>query len=176
MPDCSSPRPFPVLACALGLVLTTGCDSQSAGDPGETAPSPAPTVTQTVAATPTPTRAADPEVEAAGARDDAEAAEGAMQDTIPARFHGDWSEDLAHCGQPGHQRYDIRAREVGFFESTGIVQDVRVNGDYAAATLSEQYGDAPPAVYVFYMAIEGPNTMRIRYDDNPRFRIYRCPN
>ena len=55
------------------------------------------------------------------------------------------------------------------------MQAVRVDGDYAAATLTEQYGDAPPATYVFYMALEGPDTMRVRYDTEPRFRIYRCP-
>ena len=120
-------------------------------------------------------REVDPEVEAAGAGDETRANAGALQDTIPEKFHGDWSESLDHCGSPGHQRYDIRASEVGFFESRGIVQNVRADGDYAAATLSEQYGDAPPAIYVFYMAIEDENTMRIRYDDNPRFRIYRCP-
>ena len=163
---------------AAGLLILTGCsvDEGEVAQDGQmeaeeqTAPRPTPTVTETV------TRAPDPEVESAGANDEAQADAGALQDAIPARFHGDWSEDLDHCGIPGHQRYDIRAKEVGFFESTGIVQNVRADGNYAAATLSEQYGDAPPAVYVFYMAIEDENTMRIRYDDNPRIRIYRCPN
>ena len=170
---------LPIL-CALPIAA---CNSDAPADPAAdtespdtaSAPEPTPTVTETVTASPEPTRTPDAEVEAAGARDEAQADAGALQQTIPSRFHGDWSESLDHCGNPGHQRYDIRAREVGFFESRGIVQNVRADGNYAAATLSEQYGDAPPAVYVFYMAIEGPDTMRIRYDDNPRIRIYRCP-
>ena len=52
---------------------------------------------------------------------------------------------------------------------------MRVDGDYAAATLSEQYGGAPPAVYVFYMAREGEDAMRLRYDKNDRFSVVRCP-
>ena len=150
---------------------TTNDDTTSVAD--TTTPQPTATVTET--AIPEPARTSDPQVEAAGAEDEAEARRGALQDTIPARFHGDWSEDLDHCDTPGHQRYDIRSDQIGFFESRGIVRNVNVNGNYAAATVSEQYGDAPPAEYVFYMAIEGPDTMRIRYDDNPRFRIYRCP-
>ena len=157
------------------LASLAACDSSEPASDAEATPQPAPTVTETVAATPEPTRTPDPEVDAAGAQDESQAREGATQDTIPSRFHGEWAEDLDFCGIPGHQRYDIQAREIGFFESTGVVQNVRVNGDYAAATVSEQYGDAPPAEYVFYMAIEDGDTMRIRYDKEPRFRIYRCP-
>ena len=164
------------LALAIGLALPA-CTYDPEEEPGAEDETPQELATDNPSATPTPsaTRTADPEVEAAGARDEDQAREGPKQDLIPARFHGDWSEDLDHCDTRGHQRYDIGAREVGFFESRGIVQDVNVNGNYAAATLSEQYGDAPPAVYVFYMAIEGPDTMRIRYDKEPRFRVYRCP-
>lgn len=88
-------------------------------------------------------------------------ADAATQDTIPARFHGKWADKAEACAIRGHQQYRIGADEVGFFESRGIVQSVRVDGDYAAATLSEQYGDAPPAVYVFYMAREGDDAMRL---------------
>ena len=64
---------------------------------------------------------------------------------------------------------------MGFFESTRFVRNMRADGDYVAAMLSEQYGDAPPAECVFYMALEGADVMRIWYGDDPRFRIYRCP-
>ena len=162
---------------AAGMLLLAGCsvaDEENADDAGseaETAssPTPIPTVTETVTATP------DPEIEAAGANDEARADAGADEDAIPARFHGTFVENREQCGFRGHQVYDVKSDRVDFFESSGILQDLRVDGDYAAATLSEQYGDAPPAVYVFYMAIEGPDTMRIRYDNNPRTRVYRCP-
>ena len=103
-------------------------------------------------------------------------AKGSTHVTIPARFHGKWAENVEACAIRGHQQYRIGASEVGFFESTGIVQTVRVDGDYAAATLSEQYGDSPPAVYVFYMAREGDDAMRLRYDKNDGFRVVRCPD
>ena len=102
-------------------------------------------------------------------------ASASTQDTIPARFHGKWAQGAENCDIPGHQQYRIAANQVGFFESRGIVETVRVDGDYAAATLSEQYGDAPPTVYVFYMAREGEDAMRLRYDKNDRFSVVRCP-
>ena len=102
-------------------------------------------------------------------------AQAASQDTIPARFHGKWATTAEHCEIRGHQQYRIGAEEVGFFESRGVVQTVRVDGDYAAATLSEQYGDAPPSVYVFYMARESEDAMRLRYDKREPFNVVRCP-
>ncbi|WP_147366911.1 hypothetical protein [Aurantiacibacter zhengii] len=157
------------------LTLLLGACSQSS-EPSEDAAQPAPEATPVAEEpSPKPERTIDPDVEAAGSQDEARADAGGMQDTIPERFHGLWAESDADCEIRGHQRYEIGAREVGFFESTGIVQNVRADGDYAAATLSEQYGDAPPAEYVFYMALESADVMRIRYDDDPRFRIYRCP-
>ena len=164
---------LPIAACNNDAPVDPAADTESY-DTAST-PEPMPTVTETVAASPEPTRTPDAEVEQAGRSDDAQAREGAVQATIPSRFHGNWAEDLDFCGIPGHQRYDIQAREIGFFESTGEVENVRVNGNYAAATVTEQYGESPPSEYVFYMAIEDGDTMRIRYDKEPRFRIYRCP-
>lgn len=162
-------------ALAAAAVLVTGCSPERDDDPGASGDGSTPVaMAPSSDAAPAPT-AGEESIEQADTHDDGVTSKGGEQDVIPARFHGDFSEDLAHCGTPGHQRYDIRAREVGFFESRGIVQDVKVNGDYAAITLSEQYGDAPPSIYTLYMAIEGPDTMRIRYDKEPRFRIYRCP-
>ena len=150
-------------AAALGLAAC-GSD-QAPADPVETG---SPT---TVSPAPSPS----PSTGSTSGEEAAEVAQAPLQDTIPDRFHGLWAESAEQCGTPGHQRYDISAREIGFFESTGEVQNVRVNGDYAGATVIEPYGDAPPAEYVFYMAIEGPDAMRIRYDDGDRINIVRCP-
>ena len=65
---------------------------------------------------------------------------------------------------------------IGFFESTGIVRTVRVRGEYAAATVFEQYGDGPGTRYAFYMALEGPDRMRARYDTRDGFVLRRCPD
>lgn len=160
------------LTCLATLFLSLTACSPQADDAAEndqaTALQPQPMPSSSVPA-------AQPSPELAGAEDEARADAGELQDTIPARFHGRWAESRADCDIRGHQQYEIGAGEVGFFESTGVVQNVRADGNHAAATLSEQYGDAPPAEYVFYMALEGADTMRIRYDQNPRFRIIRCP-
>ena len=156
---------------ALAMALTlAACGSEDAATvPQEEAPEASETPTAMPSTSPEST------AEDGGPEDEARVASAPLQDTIPERFHGLWAQGAEHCGTPGHQRYDISAREIGFFESTGKVQDVRVDGNYAAATVTEQYGDAPPARYVFYMAIEGPDTMRIRYDYDDRIGIVRCP-
>ena len=161
-----------LVGAAILAGLLGACDATTEGP--ETVPEPAPTTSQPATET-LGSGPVDSEVEAAGADDESLADAGTQTDTIPSRFHGLWAESVDRCGFRGHQRFDISADRIGFFESTGIVQDVRVDGDYAAVTISEQYGDAPPAEYVFYMAIEDENTMRVRYDDRSRFRIYRCP-
>ncbi|QZH74227.1 MAG: hypothetical protein JY451_11040 [Erythrobacter sp.] len=122
-----------------------------------------------------PVGTADPEGEAGIGQEEALAQAGAVQDSIPARFHGRWAESAAACGGRNHQQYHIEAAQVGFFESVGEVQQVRAQGDYAAATLSEQYADDSPAVYVFYMALDGADAMRVRYDNEPRIGLVRCP-
>ncbi|WP_271077196.1 hypothetical protein [Aurantiacibacter sp. MUD61] len=157
-----------VAVLSVCILAMTGCANPqpTSDDPAEPPALPADSQAESVAP--------DANNEAAGSEDEARADAGALRDTIPERFHGRWAESLDHCETRGHQRYDIGAREIGFFESTGIVQNVRADGDYAAATVSEQYGDAPPSEYAFYMAIEDADTMRVRYDDRPRFRIYRC--
>ena len=135
-------------------------------EPGEVAP-PDPSSSAESERTESPAPQTEDERSVAGA---------SVQDTIPARFHGLWSEDLDHCRVPGHQRYDIGASRIGFFESTGIVRTVRVRGDYAAATVFEQYGDGPGTRYAFYMALEGPDRMRARYDTRDGFVLRRCPD
>ncbi len=171
------------IAFLAALSACSDVDPAEPNDRGSTAPvPPRPTVTETETVT-APATAPPPsgDVTATPANLDRDTSEeravsgATIQETIPARFHGLWSENADHCGKPGHQRYDISARRIGFFESTGEVRNVRVRGDYAAATVYEQYGDGPGTTYAFYMAIEDAETMRIRYDTNDRIRLVRCP-
>ena len=152
-----------LVACAAMAACSPPVDETA--DPPATETPPIQSDTQT---------AAMPRVDPASEEEKA-VANATTQKTIPVRFHGKWAENTEACAIRGHQQYRISANEVGFFESRGIVQTVRVDGDYAAATLSEQYGDAPPAVYAFYMAREGDDAMRLRYDKNDRFSVVRCP-
>lgn len=152
------------------MVALSAC-SQAAGDPSKTSDAAASADTRSGAAE---QGEREPEIDPQSEEERA-VADAVTQDTIPARFHGKWAESAEHCAIRGHQQYRIGAEEVGFFESRGIVQTVRVDGDYAAATLSEQYGDAPPAVYVFYMAREDEDAMGLRYDKEDRFSVVRCP-
>lgn len=152
-----------LLGAAIGLAA---CSSEADSSVDQTAtPAPQSTVSDTVTQAPDVDPASSEEQSVADAR---------MQATIPARFQGKWAEDRDACDFAGHQVFNIRSSEIGFFESVGRVRDVRVNGDYAGATITEQYGDAPPATYAFYMALEGPDAMRVRYDKRDSFDVIRC--
>ena len=158
------------LLVAFTLVALSAC-SQADDDDSE---KPAPRSTLAIPSGTAPAPPQQPEVDTIFEEEEA-VANAAARDSIPARFHGKWAESAEACAIRGHQQYRIGAHKVGFFESRGIVQTVRVEGDYAAATLSEQYGDAPPAVYVFYMARKGDDVLRLRYDKNDPFSVVRCP-
>lgn len=173
-------RPILVLACAVPLAATA-CSPDKEGAPApaptatlsETPPAPAPVPTATVTRTATPAPAPD-----AASDRDAEAARTAqapLQKTIPARFHGTFAEDLRACAQPSHGMFTVRAGEIKFFESTGVVRNVRADGDYAAATVFEQYGDSPGTTYAFYMRLMPDGRLRYSYDGYERLTWVRCP-
>ncbi|MGB3711825.1 MAG: hypothetical protein WA985_09065 [Erythrobacter sp.] len=102
------------------------------------------------------------------------ASEGETQDTIPARFHGTYAETLEDCDIPSHGNFTVETDEIDFFESNGVVQQVNVDGDYAAATIDETYADRT-STYVFYMALEGKERLRFRYGKDERMTWVRCP-
>ena len=161
-----------LLGATIGLAA---CSDNSGGRAEQTAtPSAQPTVTETVSrpANVGTNATASPDVDPAPSQEQAVAGAG-MQMTIPAHFRGKWAKDREACDIPSHQVFDIRANEIGFFESTGRVRNVRVDGNAAAATITEQYGDAAPATYAFYMALEGPDAMRVRYDKRDSFDVIR---
>lgn len=100
------------------------------------------------------------------------AAAGPLRDTIPARFHGTYGETDEACAQRSHARFTVSADRIQFFESYADVLNVRVDGDYAAVSAEEQYVETTR--YVFYMALEGEDRLRYRYDRNPRKTWVRC--
>ena len=98
-----------------------------------------------------------------------------LQKSIPVRFHGTFAEDLRACAQPSHGLFTVNAGLIEFFESTGEVRNVRVDGNYAAATVFEQYGDSPGTTYAFYMRLMPNGALRYSYDGYERRTWIRCP-
>ncbi|RDC59502.1 hypothetical protein HME9302_00692 [Alteripontixanthobacter maritimus] len=92
---------------------------------------------------------------------------------IPERFRGTYGETRDACAQRNHGNFTITADRIDFFESNGEVQSVRVDGDYAAASIREPYADEV-SEYVFYMALESGETLRFRYDKGERQTWVRC--
>ncbi|MWV27180.1 hypothetical protein [Aurantiacibacter rhizosphaerae] len=156
--------------CALAALAIAGCSQ------GENGADPAVPATQT-----TPSASASSEGQSASTSaaptanaDDKRADRAPLVDEIPARFHGTYAQGAEYCDDRSHGLFTIAAREIDFFESTGEVRNVRADGDYAAVTVFEQYGDGPGNTYAFYMRIMPDGSLRYRYDDNERLTWGRC--
>lgn len=107
-------------------------------------------------------------------REERQADEGTVQNTVPERFRGTYAESPQACIQRNHGNFTVTADQIDFFESRGMISRVRVDGDYAALTVSEAYADTV-SNYIFYMALDGGSGMRFRYDKNERQTWVRCP-
>ena len=94
---------------------------------------------------------------------------------IPERFHGKFAESRSQCDNLSHGLFTVGAKKIEFFESFGEVRTIKVDGDYAAASIFEQYGDSPGTTYVFYMRLMPDRSLRYRYDKNDPMTWVRCP-
>ncbi len=169
-------------ACILGAFALVAC-SQGEGEEAASAPpavQSAPTATATSTAKATGTGSPDSQSASRSAAptanaDDERADRAPLVDKIPARFHGTYAQGAEYCDDRSHGLFTVEAREIDFFESTGEVRNLRADGDYAAVTVFEQYGDSPGTTYAFYMRIMPDGGLRYRYDDNERLTWVRCP-
>ena len=108
---------LPAFALALAIATLAAC-SGSPPPAGDMANTPPPA--NDAPADPAPPAPAPPPVDG----DDDTAA------TIPARFHGEWNSHLADCGTGNNEsRLTIEATALRFYEATGSVESVRVDGD-----------------------------------------------
>ena len=158
----------------LALVALAACSADPApADPDNTASAPEMSV-ETPAATPKapPIATGTPATEAELAEDAATVRDAETVSTIPARFQGRWGKSKADCDDRSHDVFTITGDEIEFFESRGAVQSVKADGDYAAATVDETYVETTR--YIFYMALEGADRLRFRYDKGERYTYVRC--
>ncbi|WP_158094334.1 hypothetical protein [Erythrobacter donghaensis] len=157
-----------MLTAALATLALGACNADR--DTRETVPTETPRAgVETPTPTPVPTAADAP----VGPEEEA-AASGALQSAIPARFHGTYGASLEDCAMKSHSRFTVSAQKIQFIESSAEVLNVRAESDYAAVTADETYADTTTR-YVFYMALEGGDRLRYRYDKNERMTWVRCP-
>lgn len=156
-----------ILAAAFATLALSACNADRAAKGSEPTETPQAEV-ETSAPTPLPTAADAP----VGPEEEA-AASGALQNAIPARFHGTYGASVEDCENRSHSRFTVSADTIQFFESAAEVLNVRAEGDYAAVTADETYADTTTR-YVFYMALEGGDRLRYRYDKNERMTWVRC--
>lgn len=94
--------------------------------------------------------------------------------TIPVGFRGNWAPSREACAPPAMERIAISGEEIGYFEESVSVDSVRVDGNYAAASVSGTTLEGLPTSYVFYMALEDAGHIWIKSGDLPRRALIRC--
>lgn len=159
------------LLSAVAVCSLAACNAETPEAP-EAEASTAPISEATPAPAPLPAQSPEPE-DAPTTPDEKTAAAGEMLETIPVRFHGTYAQSQWDCEARSHSRFTVSADKIQFFESSAEVLSVRADGDYAAVDAEESYADNTSR-YVFYMALEGEDRLRYRYDKNKRLTWERC--
>lgn len=162
----------PAALCALAVALAA-CGSEPAPAAPAEEETNAVDISQTKPSVVQPT-ASESAPDKAPAEQVRKMAAASAKDIVPARFQGTYGENASACAQRNHGNFTVLPDRIDFFESNGEVQKVRVDGDYAALTVIENYADRL-SEYVFYMALEGEDGLRFRYNDNERQSWVRCP-
>lgn len=88
---------------------------------------------------------------------------------IPVDFRGRWAEMPAACLSHNSRRYEIAAGRIDSGQFGGKVEQVRVQGEQALASLKLELGEVP-----FSMVLEDSNTMRAAYGERETFTLLRC--
>jgi hypothetical protein len=95
--------------------------------------------------------------------------------TIPARFQGQWVENLRDCGKLSDTNLKISANRVDFWESFGTVRSVKAQGNsdlYVTAQFSGE-GETWTDSLRFRLS-NNQKALTAIYDDGSQFTRYRC--
>ncbi len=94
---------------------------------------------------------------------------------IPEHFHGEWNIDAKKCGPAaGEARLQIEAKQLTFYESVGVVQEIITEGDNKITVTVELTGEGETWRDSFdYELSQDQNTLTQVTDDKPFVR-YRC--
>jgi len=97
--------------------------------------------------------------------------------TIPAKFHGEWNENLTDCGTGNNDSsLTITATEMHFYESDGTVRGAFMRGPYEILIVLDMSGEGSSWMSSFQYTLAGNGQyLSARNDDGSLFVRYRCP-
>ena len=99
------------------------------------------------------------------------------QDTVPARFQGEWNVDLEHCGTGlNDSRLRINADRIRFYESGGPIRAVVTQGEFDLAIIAELSGEGQVWLSYKHFRLSSDHTYLLDVTDPDSEMIrYRCP-
>ena len=97
-----------------------------------------------------------------------------QQQSIPARFHGEWN-ILEYCGTNSDSQLRISANRIDFYESGGPVRAVVTQGEFDLALIAELSGEGETWLsYSFFRLSEDGSSLTAISRGRPDFVRNRC--
>jgi hypothetical protein len=98
------------------------------------------------------------------------------QETVPARFLGEWNADLKQCGTDRHDsRLKLEADQIHFHESGGPLRAVVTQGELELALIIEMSGEGETWLACKRFRLSADHARLIDVTDDSEFVRYRCP-
>lgn len=100
-----------------------------------------------------------------------------QQRTVPARFQGEWNENLEHCGTGlNDSRLRISADRIRFYESGGPILAVVTQGEFDLAVIAELSGEGQTWLSYTHFRLSADHTYLTNISDNESSLVrYHCP-
>jgi hypothetical protein len=96
--------------------------------------------------------------------------------SVPARFQGEWSSDLKHCGNTvDDSRLTISAERIRFYESGGSIKAVVTQGEFDLALITELSGEGETWLAYNHFHLSPDQKSLTDVTDDSKFVRYRCP-
>ena len=99
----------------------------------------------------------------------------ALSQSIPARFHGKWAENLRNCGKLDDTNFKISANRVDFWESFGSVRSVKLQGTSDLYIMAQFSGEGEIWTDSLHFRLsKNQKALTIINNDGSQFTRYRC--
>ena len=96
--------------------------------------------------------------------------------SVPARFQGEWSSDLKHCGTNfDNSRLTISAERIRFYESGGSIKAVVTQGEFDLALITELSGEGETWLAYNHFHLSADQKSLTDVTDDSKFVRYGCP-
>jgi len=94
---------------------------------------------------------------------------------VPKQFVGSWNADVKYCGK-GESQLDIRAHDIEFYESSGPIKAIVVQGSDEVALIAELKGEEEkPYLTVRHFRLSEDQKQLSDVSSHPPYVRHRCP-